>query len=207
MQFRKTHSQNRYNLGCFVIIILVFPVCLKTLLSPAKVFSRHGQRVFKTSLSYINLGYTYLLSPLRALNIQGLHRGPPFLPICCTMPQVHSWSFVYFPTDLRHVFFSLLRLPLVSLLFPFSGHGRSFSIVFLLSGRIWQLFEFSCTVLCCWSCFFQKIVIILRINLVWKVSTFWMMVVVTFHDSEPYRRTPNKVCIEYPDFGLGPDAP
>lgn len=92
---------------------------------------------------------TYLLSPLRALNIQGLHRGPPFLPICCTMPQVHPWSFVYFPTDLRHVFFSLLRLPLVSLLFPFSGHGRSFSIVFLLSGRIWQLFEFSCTVLCC----------------------------------------------------------
>lgn len=108
-----------------------------------------------------------------------------------------------------YIFFqmeSLLRLPLVSLMFPFSGHRRSFSIVFLLSGRIWQLFEFSCTVLCCWSCFFQKIVIILRINLVWKVSTFWMMVVVTFHDSEPYRRTPNKVCIEYPDFGLGPDV-
>lgn len=58
-----------------------------------------------------------------------------------------------------YIFFqmeSLLRLPLVSLMFPFSGHRRSFSIVFLLSGRIWQLFEFSCTAFHCWSCFFPR---------------------------------------------------
>lgn len=32
--------------------------------------------------------------------------------------------------------------------------------------------------------------LILRRHLVWKVSSFCMIVCVTFQDSEPYRRTP-----------------